>query len=59
MFKQPFIMATKQKSDDIITIAKEEYEALLHTAKVTSEYLSGNSESFDSAEDLIANLKSI
>ncbi|MCF7830983.1 hypothetical protein K9M41_03260 [Candidatus Gracilibacteria bacterium] len=52
-------MTTKQKSDDIITIAKEEYEALLHTAKVTSEYLSGNSESFDSVEDLIASLKSI
>ena len=55
-------MATTTKSRSTrktVTIDKEEYEALLHTAQVTSEYLEGKVESFDSADDLIANLKSL
>jgi len=49
----------KQKSKKTVTIDKEEYEALLHMAKVTSEYLEGKVESFNSADDLISNLKSL
>lgn len=52
-------ITTKQRSEKTITIDKEEYDALLHTAQVTSEYLEGNIESFDSADSLIANLKSL
>lgn len=40
-----------------VTITREEYEALTHTAKVTAEYLSGKAKSFDSIETLISHLK--
>ncbi len=51
--------ATKIRSKRTITIEEEEYEALLQTARVTAEYLEGKVESFDSADSLIANLKSL
>ena len=52
-------MNTKQQRGETVTIDKEEYEALLHTAQVTSEYLEGKVESFDSKNKLIAHLKNL
>ena len=49
----------KQQSKTTITVDREEYQALLHATKVTSEYLQGNYESFDSTDALISNLKSL
>ena len=46
-------------SDKTVTINKEEYEALVQTARVTSEYLAGKVETFDSADSLISNVKAL
>ena len=46
-------------SNKTVSVNKEEYEALIQTARVTSEYLEGKVETFDSAESLIRNLKSL
>lgn len=52
-------MTTKKQLNDTITIKKEEYHALLQIARVTSEYMKGKKEKFESANDLIANLKNL
>lgn len=49
----------KQKKEDMVTVNKEEYEALLHVVKVTKEYLEGKGKNFDSAESLIKNLRGL
>jgi len=50
-------MTPTQKADNTVTIFQEEYDALVQSVQVTSEYLQGKSEKFHSAEDLIKNLK--
>ena len=50
-------MTHTQKADNTVTIFQEEYNALVQSVQVTSEYLQGKSEKFHSAEDLIKNLK--
>ena len=52
-------MKTVQNNREMVTIEKEEYEALLHMAQVTKEYLQGKAKSFRSAESLIENLKGL
>jgi hypothetical protein len=51
-------MQTTNTNNSTITIKKTEYDALIHTAEVTAEYLSGQVQKF-SPEDLIANLKAL
>lgn len=51
-------MSRYKDSSKQVTISQEEYDALIHTAEVTMEYIQGKKETFQSAEDLIKNLKS-
>lgn len=52
-------MSTQQKTSDTVVVNKDEYEALLHMAEVTSEYLSGKVKKSNSAEELIESLKQL
>ena len=49
---------TNTKKQSTVTIQKTEYEALIHTAEVTSEYLSGKAKKFSAAK-LIADLRNL
>jgi len=51
--------ASSSRKRKTITVYKKEYDALVHNFQVISEYLQGEFESFDKAEDLIKNLKSL
>jgi len=42
-----------------VVISQKKYEALLQSVKVTSEYLQEKYTSFNSAKDLIKNLKNL
>ena len=52
-------MTNKVKPTGKVTIDRDEYDALVQTAKVTGEYLQGQKQSFDSSSKLISNLKSL
>lgn len=48
-----------QQAGKTMTVNKNEYEALIHCVQVTKEYLQGKSQSFESANELIKNLKKL
>lgn len=49
----------QKQTGSTVTIDRGEYEALLQAARVTSEFLSGESKSYDSADSFIDSLPGI